>query len=82
MHPYCTGDTRRTSPCHLNSPRSGMALKSYDWWLVDGCDVCHSILDGRMQNHDLTSEEILKCQFRALYYTLENRFERGLINHA
>lgn len=78
IHPYCVWDTARTSPCHLPSGDKGVAHKSQDWWLVDGCDVCHAIIDGHMAV-DLSELEILKCMMRALHRTLKRRIEQGLI---
>jgi len=78
IHPHCVWDVSRTSPCHLPSGDRGVAFKSQDWWLVDGCDVCHSIIDGRLQV-DLPEIEILKCTMRALHRTLKRRIDQGLI---
>jgi hypothetical protein len=72
IYPYCNGGQDRTSPCHLPSEGKGTAIKSPDWWLVDGCDVCHSIIDGRLKT-DLPEMEIMMCMFRGLYRTWRRR---------
>ena len=78
IFPYCNGDPATTVPCHINSEDKGIGNKSPDWWLVDGCSTCHDIIDGRKQTA-LTAYDIECCIMRALYRTLKNRIERGLI---
>jgi len=57
----------------------GWGIKSPDWWLVDGCSICHDIIDGRKRSA-LTKLEINKCILRALYRTINRRIEQGLIS--
>lgn len=78
IYPYCEDNPETTVPCHMPSEDKGWAIKSPDWWLVDGCSTCHAIVDGRMPV-DLPEIEILRCAMRGLYRTLKNRFERGLL---
>ena len=78
IFPYCNNDTQTTVLCHLNSSRKGMALKSLDYFAVYGCSDCHNIIDGRVKT-DLTKEDLLQCQFRALERTWGILVEEGLI---
>ena len=55
-----------------------MALKSKDFFAVYGCSACHDVIDGRTKT-DLTKEEILKCQLRALERTWSQMIDDGLI---
>jgi len=79
LFPYCEGHSETVVLCHLNSSTKGMGQKSEDWWGVDGCMTCHSIIDGAKQVDDITPEEIEQAKMRALHRTLKNRIDRGLI---
>ena len=57
-----------------------MALKSKDFFAVYGCSSCHDVIDGRTKT-DLSKEEILRCQLRALERTWERMIEAGLISY-
>jgi len=55
---YCkpAPENETTVLCHLNG--GGMASKNLNIHAADGCNVCHDIVDGRMQNTGFTPEEI------------------------
>jgi len=78
IYPYCQDNTETVVACHIASTDKGMGIKSPDIWSVDGCDVCHSIIDGRMRV-DLSPLEIERCINRALYLTIKRKIEEGLI---
>jgi len=82
IHPFCDWDVEKTVPCHLPSESAGTGIKSEDWWLVDGCHTCHSIIDGRITDHGIDDVEILLCIMRALHRTINRRIEKGLITIA
>ena len=72
LHPYCEWNIETSQGAHLNSEEKGMGNKSPDWWLVDFCNTCHSIIDGRMKT-DLDEVEILRALLRALFRTWRRR---------
>mgnify|MGYP000035208037 FL=1 len=78
IFPHCNNNTETTVLCHLNSSRKGMALKSLDYFAVYGCSDCHNVIDGRVKTN-LTKEDLLQCQFRALERTWNILVEKGLI---
>jgi len=55
-----------------------MALKSLDYFAVYGCSDCHNVIDGRVKTN-LTKEDLLQGQFRALEKTWAILVEDGLI---
>lgn len=45
----CNGNWETTVPCHLPDESHGMALKSTDLAIADGCSACHDVVDGRVR---------------------------------
>ena len=65
--------------CHLPSAMKGMGFKSPDWWAVIGCHACHDLLDGRRRVPDVSREDLLQAQLRALFLTWEEWVQSGLV---
>lgn len=56
---YCkpAPENETTVPCHVNG--GGMAAKHLNIHIAYGCNVCHDVVDGRIQNTGFTADEIL-----------------------
>ena len=79
LFPYCE-HTGSVVFCHLPTAGSGgMSIKSPDWWGVYGCRTCHDILDGRMQNHNVSGTALNLARWRGLFLTQQRLVKKGLI---
>ena len=79
IYPYCDGGTSTVVYCHMPCPDKGTGIKGPDWWGSYGCLICHAIIDGRYRVKDLSSEDILKCQWLGVYRTQKILIESGLL---
>lgn len=78
----CNYNNETTVPCHLPSEIKGMAYKSDDISIVDGCTACHAAIDGdweKATNGIYKPVDKLFFMLRALQRTLRNRHERGIL---
>ena len=78
----CNYNKETTVPCHTPSEIKGMAYKSDDITIVDGCSACHKAIDGdweRETGGQYNAEDKLYFILRALQRTLRNRFLRGVL---
>ena len=75
---YCNYDPSTTVFCHLNESWAGkgMSQKADDFAGFDGCSACHSAYD---QNR-LSDTEKYQSLLRAVYRTLRNRIDRGIMD--
>ena len=80
IFPYCNNNTETTVLAHIPSNYKGVGMKSPDYFGVYACHSCHDVIDGRVKTN-LSKEEILRCQLRALERTWERMIEAGLISH-
>lgn len=81
----CNRNVATTVACHLPSEGKGMAYKSDDIFIVDGCSDCHHAIDGDWINETKGMYNIQDKTFfmlRALQRTLRNRHERGILKVA
>lgn len=75
----CNGDWETTVPCHLPDESHGMAKKSDDISMCDGCSACHAVIDGRVPWPESESEHKDFYLRRAQTRTLRRWIEEGLI---
>lgn len=80
IYPYCNNNKETTVLAHIPSNYKGLGMKSPDYFGVYACHNCHDVIDGRTKT-DLSKEEILRCQLRALEKTWERMIEAGLISY-
>jgi hypothetical protein len=80
IYPHCNNNKDTVVLCHLSSSFSGISMKSKDFFAVYGCSSCHDVIDGRVKTQ-LSKEEILRCQLRALERTWNQMIEDGLISY-
>ncbi len=74
----CTGNTETTVAAHVRDETFGMAQKADDISVVDACQACHDVFDGRT-HRPLTEAEWNFYARRGLQRTLRNRVLRGIV---
>ena len=76
----CDYGTETTVACHGNGDflGKGTGIKASDIYSVDGCNSCHSILDGRTPS-EYTEEQKWWFFWRALVKTTNRRIAEGII---
>lgn len=71
----CNQNPETTVLCHLDGEEKGRGLKTDDLFAVYGCSACHAAIDG----HDLTRDEKLYYEHRALRRTLKRMVRMGVV---
>jgi hypothetical protein len=73
----CRNDRETVVPCHIHDLAGfGMASKSDDTTVVDGCFHCHTLLD--QNKHGLSAEDLFRELLRATHETLASRALRSV----
>lgn len=77
----CNGDWDTVVACHLPDETHGIALKSTDLAMVDGCSACHDVLDRRNMHVEFESNRDFYMR-RAMVRTWNRWIEEGLVKVA
>lgn len=75
----CSHDPETTISAHIHDETFGMAMKADDTATVHACDRCHMYMDQGGWIGQISQTVLLRYILRAIFRTLRNRIERGLI---
>jgi hypothetical protein len=75
----CNHDPETTVSCHIHDETFGMAMKADDTATVHGCSSCHVFMDQGGWIGKVSQTVMLRHILRAIFRTMRNRIERGLI---
>lgn len=66
LAPFCRRDTQYTVLCHFRvGGTGGIGLKPPDVCGAPGCDMCHAVIDGRLQQSVYSQVELQAESHRA-----------------
>ena len=77
IYPYCNGNPETTVLAHI-PVNAGFGQKEDDHFGVFSCNICHDIIDGRLQT-DIDAGDIEKIKLRALKRTWAHWIDTGLV---
>lgn len=72
LSPFCRRDSQYTVLCHFRvGGTGGTGLKPPDVCGAPGCDMCHAVIDGRLQQFIYTTDQLKAECHRAQNQWLE-----------